>query len=86
MAERARMSANGIGALERGARRTPQRETLTLLAKALSLDRGTAPRVRNRCGTTGDAAAKGVRHRRPVARDCVARDIGLADQFHRSTD
>ncbi len=38
LAERARMSTNGIGALERGYRRTPQRETLTLLAGALSLD------------------------------------------------
>ncbi|MFZ1019206.1 MAG: helix-turn-helix transcriptional regulator, partial [Candidatus Cybelea sp.] len=31
LAERARMSADGISALERGHRRTPQRETLTLL-------------------------------------------------------
>jgi predicted ATPase/transcriptional regulator with XRE-family HTH domain len=38
LAERARMSTNGIGALERGYRRTPQRETLALLAKALALD------------------------------------------------
>jgi predicted ATPase/transcriptional regulator with XRE-family HTH domain len=38
LAERARMSVNGIGALERGDRRTPQRETLALLAGALSLD------------------------------------------------
>ncbi|MBV9648051.1 MAG: helix-turn-helix domain-containing protein, partial [Candidatus Eremiobacteraeota bacterium] len=38
LAERARMSARGIGALERGDRRTPQRETLLLLAEALSLD------------------------------------------------
>ncbi|MGA8534116.1 MAG: helix-turn-helix domain-containing protein [Candidatus Tumulicola sp.] len=38
LAERARMSANGIGALERGYRRTPQRETLALLAGALALD------------------------------------------------
>jgi predicted ATPase/transcriptional regulator with XRE-family HTH domain len=37
LAERARMSANGIGALERGDRRTPQRETLALLARALAL-------------------------------------------------
>ncbi len=40
LAERARMSANGIGALERGYRRTPQRETLELLARALVLDDG----------------------------------------------
>jgi len=38
LAERARISAQGIGALERGDRRTPQRETLNLLAKALGLD------------------------------------------------
>jgi predicted ATPase/transcriptional regulator with XRE-family HTH domain/tetratricopeptide (TPR) repeat protein len=38
LAERARMSTNGIGALERGYRHTPQRETLALLATALALD------------------------------------------------
>ena len=38
LAERARMSTDGISALERGHRRTPQRETLTLLAGALTLD------------------------------------------------
>jgi transcriptional regulator with XRE-family HTH domain len=38
LAERARISAAGIGALERGDRRTPQRETLALLANALGLD------------------------------------------------
>ncbi len=38
LAERARMSANGIGALERGYRRTPHHETLLLLAGALALD------------------------------------------------
>ncbi len=38
LAERARMSANGIGALERGYRRGPQRETVDLLAGALELD------------------------------------------------
>ncbi len=37
LAERARMSARGIGALERGDRRTPQRDTVALLADALSL-------------------------------------------------
>jgi predicted ATPase/transcriptional regulator with XRE-family HTH domain len=38
LAERARMSSDGISALERGHRRTPQRETLALLAGALALD------------------------------------------------
>jgi predicted ATPase len=37
LAERARMSTNGVGALERGHRRTPQRETLALLVHALAL-------------------------------------------------
>lgn len=37
LAERARMSSDGISALERGHRRTPQRETLALLAGALAL-------------------------------------------------
>ncbi|MGC1381459.1 MAG: helix-turn-helix domain-containing protein [Candidatus Baltobacteraceae bacterium] len=40
LAERARMSTGGIGALERGDRRTPQRETLALLVGALALDDG----------------------------------------------
>ena len=37
LAERARMSVDGIGALERGIRRAPQRQTLTLLASGLEL-------------------------------------------------
>ena len=37
LAERARMSERGVGALERGDRRTPQRETVLLLADALEL-------------------------------------------------
>jgi len=37
LAERARMSAESISALERGARRSPYRETVRLLADALSL-------------------------------------------------
>ena len=37
LAERARMSSDGISALERGHRRTPQRETVALLASALAL-------------------------------------------------
>lgn len=38
LAARAQMSPQGIGALERGDRRTPQRGTLALLAEALALD------------------------------------------------
>jgi predicted ATPase/transcriptional regulator with XRE-family HTH domain len=37
LAERARMSPEGISALERGFRRSPQRETISLLAGALEL-------------------------------------------------
>jgi predicted ATPase len=37
LAERARMSSDGISALERGYRRSPQRETIALLAGALTL-------------------------------------------------
>jgi predicted ATPase/DNA-binding XRE family transcriptional regulator len=40
LAERAGMSAHGVSALERGYRRTPQFETLALLARALALDDG----------------------------------------------
>lgn len=38
LAERARLSLHGVSALERGYRRTPQRETLELLAGALELN------------------------------------------------
>jgi len=37
LAERARLSVSGISALERGTRRAPQRETLTVLVEALRL-------------------------------------------------
>jgi predicted ATPase/transcriptional regulator with XRE-family HTH domain len=38
LAERARLSVNGLSSLERGVRRTPRRETLALLSEALELD------------------------------------------------
>jgi predicted ATPase/transcriptional regulator with XRE-family HTH domain len=38
LAERARVSTQGVSALERGYRRTPQRETLSLLVGALALN------------------------------------------------
>jgi predicted ATPase/transcriptional regulator with XRE-family HTH domain len=38
LAERAKLSVDGVSALERGHRRSPQRETLALLAGALALD------------------------------------------------
>jgi predicted ATPase/transcriptional regulator with XRE-family HTH domain len=38
LAERARLSVNGLSSLERGARRNPRRETLALLSDALELN------------------------------------------------
>src|ERR1700723_3606804 len=38
LAERARMSIDAISALERGTRRSPQRQTLALLVDALQID------------------------------------------------
>jgi predicted ATPase/DNA-binding XRE family transcriptional regulator len=51
LAERAGMSIEGISALERGFRRTPQRATLRLLADALNLDDAEAREL-------GEAAAR----------------------------
>jgi transcriptional regulator with XRE-family HTH domain len=69
LAERARMSANGIGALERGDRRYPYRDTVVLLAKALGLRPADAgeleaaaarPQRRRTLGDPGAAAANGT--------------------------
>jgi transcriptional regulator with XRE-family HTH domain len=50
LAERARMSINGISALERGNRQYPYRETVVLLAKALkSVATRRSPRSLNSC-------------------------------------
>jgi len=57
LAEQARMSARGIGALERGDRRYPYRETIVLLSKALAL----APAA----ATEFEAAAARPRQSRP---------------------
>ncbi len=65
LAERARLSFHGVSALERGFRRTPQPETIALLAGALALDdhqraaletaaaRSTLPRRRSENVTVG---------------------------------
>jgi predicted ATPase/ribosome-binding protein aMBF1 (putative translation factor) len=65
LADRARMSANGIGALERGYRRNPQRETLALLADALGLS-GEDRRAFER------AASRPAGPRRPIGRSAAA--------------
>jgi predicted ATPase/transcriptional regulator with XRE-family HTH domain len=68
LAERARISAQGVSALERGARQTPQRETLILLANALALstderahlEASAARASRPRGAATGAGAAYGA--------------------------
>jgi predicted ATPase/DNA-binding XRE family transcriptional regulator len=75
LAERARVSTDGVSALERGTRRTPQRETLALLADALALtseDRArfeaSAARVsRPRGGLRADDARAARVHALPAA-------------------
>jgi predicted ATPase/DNA-binding XRE family transcriptional regulator len=71
LAERARMSTSGIGALERGDRRVPYRETVKLLAEALNLGPAEQMRLestaaRPRPGAAASAAGAvrdGVRRR-----------------------
>jgi predicted ATPase/DNA-binding XRE family transcriptional regulator len=85
LAERAHVSPAAIGALERGVRRAPYRETVALLAEALGLSRGeraefeaSAQRARRRGSRSADAAA-------PAARDNLATRltsfVGRADEF-----
>src|SRR3984957_19718526 len=66
LAELARVSSNGISALERGRRRIPQRETLESLAEALAM----APQQRRAC----EAAA--VRPTSPRRRDGASITVG----------
>ena len=56
LAERARMSAVTIGALERGLRKAPRRDTIELLANALAVDQERRAAL--------EAAADGARARR----------------------
>ena len=65
LAERASMSSEGISALERGHRRTPHRDTLALLIRALKLDD-------ERRGEFEAAAARSARTRRGGAHDPFA--------------
>jgi predicted ATPase/DNA-binding XRE family transcriptional regulator len=74
LAERARMSAVGIGALERGDRRSPYRETVALIAKALSLSPSAAAELE---------AAAHVPHR-PLGR--LDRKAEVADGPGRATN
>jgi predicted ATPase len=60
LAERARMSARGIGALERGDRRTPQRETLTLLVEALDLTASERDALETAANPVGSRGGRGT--------------------------
>jgi transcriptional regulator with XRE-family HTH domain len=70
LAERARMSVNGISALERGDRRFPQRQSVALLAEALGLspDERTAFEAAAARRSTPRAAREVVVHRAPRPR------------------
>ena len=79
LAERARMSTEGVSALKRGYRRTPQRETLALLAEALALDgerqaRDGARRERNARATASARRAHGDGWRREDADGVAGRE------------
>lgn len=90
LAERARMSTQGISALERGYRRTPQRETLALLVGALALtdeQRGEFEATAARSGLLGRGAtvtvgpwADGATANLPIAlTSFVGRQIELGE-------
>lgn len=94
LAERARISASAIGALERGARRAPYRETVSLLAGALGLSgaehaelEAAAERARGRQNRAGSEAP--ARHNLPerltsfVGRDEEIREITELLTAHR---
>jgi predicted ATPase/DNA-binding XRE family transcriptional regulator len=65
LAERARISASAVGALERGARLAPYRETVVLLADALGLSVGERVEL--------ESAAERARGRRPRGSDKLGR-------------
>ncbi len=50
LAEAAGLSREAIGLLERGARRSPRRDTVTLLARTLNLSDNERARLLGRCG------------------------------------
>jgi transcriptional regulator with XRE-family HTH domain len=94
LAERAGLSASAIGALERGARRAPYRETVALLAAALGISgrdlaelEAAAERVRGRQSGSGNERA--ARNNLParltsfVGRDEEMREISALLAAHR---
>jgi predicted ATPase/DNA-binding XRE family transcriptional regulator len=96
LAERARVSAKAVGALERGERRAPYRETVALLAEALDLPaderrllEDAAARARRRIEHAENAAASSPKDNLPprltsfVGRDEEVADISALLQKHR---
>jgi predicted ATPase/DNA-binding XRE family transcriptional regulator len=96
LAERARVSAKAVGALERGERRAPYRETVALLAEALDLstdDRrlleDAAVRARRRIERINDPSTDSRKHNLPprlttfVGRDDEVADISTLLRKHR---
>jgi hypothetical protein len=83
------MSANGIGALERGYRRTPQRETLELLATALQLNQEerrkletAAGRPRSRLASGMPAAVEPICSAAQMSSDELRASVGAARSRH----
>ena len=89
LAERARISTEAIGALERGARKVPQRQTLALLVAALDLgererdqlaEAAVRPAVPRRRGELGGTAGVVSALRLPASLTTfVGRDADIAD-------
>ena len=82
LAERARISTQAVSALERGARRAPQRQTLALLMDALGLDAHARAEVE---AVARASTAARVRHKEPArvrdATDTVSMIPAIATSF-----
>lgn len=96
LAERSRVSAKAVGALERGERRAPYRETVELLAEALDLSAGerrlledAAARARRRIERADNPPASSPKHNLPprlttfVGRDAEVADVSALLQKNR---
>lgn len=94
LAERARVSVDAIGALERGRRKAPQRETVDLLLAALqptpderAVLLAAANRARLRNVEPGSAPSPAARHNLPHAlNDLVGRENAIAEIGSRLRD
>jgi predicted ATPase/DNA-binding XRE family transcriptional regulator len=78
LAARAGLSPNGISALERGYRRSPQRETLGLLAAALSLDDAQRRAIEEAAIRSAPSRRLGIGAARAAVREAPAAGLPLA--------